>query len=68
MFQDREDAGRRLAERLKPCKGKPGALVLGVVQGGVVVAAGALRHSLSGAQAAVRGARGERWRALRRRR
>lgn len=37
MFQDREEAGRRLAERLKAYRGRPEALVLGVVPGGAIV-------------------------------
>ena len=39
MFADRIDAGRRLAERLKRYEDAPGAVVLGIPRGGVVVAA-----------------------------
>lgn len=38
IFEDRTDAGRRLADRLRDLRGK-GALVLGLPRGGVVVAA-----------------------------
>jgi outer membrane protein assembly factor BamC len=39
MFRDRQDAGRRLAERLERYRADPQAVVLGIPRGGVVVAA-----------------------------
>lgn len=39
MFNDRVDAGRRLARRLESYEGMPGAVVLGVPRGGIPVAA-----------------------------
>ena len=38
MFENREEAGRRLAERLKSYAGRENTIVLGVPRGGVVVA------------------------------
>lgn len=38
MFQDRKDAGRRLAEKLAKYRGLPNLLVLGLPRGGVPVA------------------------------
>ncbi|MCL4191346.1 MAG: hypothetical protein KJZ87_06340 [Thermoguttaceae bacterium] len=38
MFQDRRDAGRRLAEKLAKYRGLPNLLVLGLPRGGVPVA------------------------------
>lgn len=38
MFNDRGDAGKRLAEKLKSFKNKKDAVVLGITRGGVVVA------------------------------
>ncbi len=38
MFQDRRDAGRRLAEKLAEYRGLPNLLVLGLPRGGVPVA------------------------------
>lgn len=38
VFEDRSDAGRRLAERLMELKGQPDVVVLGVPRGGVPVA------------------------------
>lgn len=38
MFQDRRDAGRRLAEKLAEYRGLPNVLVLGLPRGGVPVA------------------------------
>jgi len=39
MFENRADAGQRLAEQLKAYKGKNNVIVLGLPRGGVVVAA-----------------------------
>jgi putative phosphoribosyl transferase len=39
MFENRADAGQRLAEQLKAYKGKSNVIVLGLPRGGVVVAA-----------------------------
>ncbi len=39
MFEDRAEAGRRLAERLAAYRGLPNAVVLGIPRGGVAVAA-----------------------------
>jgi putative phosphoribosyl transferase len=39
MFRDRVDAGRQLAARLERFKDDPGAVVIGIPRGGVVVAA-----------------------------
>lgn len=39
MFRNRMDAGRKLARRLAPYKGKHDVVVLGIPRGGVVVAA-----------------------------
>ena len=38
-FRDRRDAGRQLAARLDPYRERPGVVVLGLLRGGVVVAA-----------------------------
>ncbi len=38
-FRDRRDAGRQLAARLEPYRERPGVVVLGLLRGGVVVAA-----------------------------
>ncbi len=37
MFQDREEAGRLLAQRLLPWRGRPQTLVLAIPRGGVIV-------------------------------
>jgi putative phosphoribosyl transferase len=39
MFQDRSDAGRQLAVRMRPLAGRPDVIVLGLPRGGVPVAA-----------------------------
>ncbi|HEY4379969.1 MAG TPA: phosphoribosyltransferase family protein [Acidobacteriaceae bacterium] len=39
IFENREEAGRRLAEQLADFAGRPDAIVLGIPRGGVVVAA-----------------------------
>ncbi len=39
MFADRIDAGRQLAAALQEYRSMPGAIVLGIPRGGVVVAA-----------------------------
>lgn len=39
LFHNRQDAGRRLVERLLPLKSQSNVLVLGIPRGGVVVAA-----------------------------
>lgn len=39
IFKDRLDAGAKLAESLKECKGNPETLILGLARGGVVLAA-----------------------------
>jgi putative phosphoribosyl transferase len=44
MFTDRVDAGRRLAAKLKGYDRAPGAVVLGIPRGGVVVAAQVARE------------------------
>ncbi len=38
MFQDREEAGRLLAEKLSKCKNDKDTIVLGIPRGGIVVA------------------------------
>lgn len=44
MFRDRQDGGRRLAERLERFRGVPGAVVAAIPRGGVVVAAEVARE------------------------
>jgi len=44
MFEDRDDAGARLAERLSAYAGSKTALVLGIPRGGVVVGSGVSRR------------------------
>lgn len=43
-FRDRRDAGRQLAARLEPYRERPGVVVLGLLRGGVVVAAEVARE------------------------
>lgn len=38
MFKDREEAGRKLAEKLEEYKGRKDAVVLGIPRGGIIVA------------------------------
>lgn len=53
MFRDRVDAGRRLASELGEYREMPGAIVLGVPRGGVVVAAEVARELGLGLDVAV---------------
>ena len=44
LFRDREDAGRQLAQRLGHYRDAPGAAVLGIPRGGIVVGAAVARE------------------------